>query len=236
MKSRKTVTDMESIVDKVKVAFRSKRLVYRAIENTAEDKEFIYEQLQKDPVTTALGSPVLLRPETRAKSDEDVESVVKSSLLAVMICLPPKDNHDKSSEPKSTTNLGSPKEHEDASPIGCLTLSKQRMDSTVHWRWTRLGIQIAEPFQGHGYGPEAINWAVDWAFTWAGMHRVELGTVSYNTRAADLYRKLGFVQEGVRRGVIYMNRNWHDLIEFGLLEEEWEARQTSRIEEDSDNN
>lgn len=225
---------MEPIFDKFKTVFHSKRLVYRAIETTVQDKDFIFKNLLSDPVTTALGSPVLLRPETKAKCDEEVESIVKSCLLAVMICLPPKHSRDDAKEPESATNPGSPKEEVAASPIGCLTLSKQRMDTTVHWRWTRLGIQIAEPFQGHGYGPEAINWAVDWAFTWAGMHRVELGTTSYNTRAANIYRKLGFVQEGVRRGVIYMNRKWYDLIEFGLLEEEWEARQAAQVGDDSD--
>ncbi len=72
-----------------------------------------------------------------------------------------------------------------------------------------------------GYGSEAINWAVDWAFNYANVHKVEIGTASYNERAAHLYERLGFKFEGRKREVIFMNRRWYDLVEFGMLEHEW---------------
>ena len=72
-----------------------------------------------------------------------------------------------------------------------------------------------------GYGAEAINWATDWAFKYANVHKVEIGTPSYNERAMHLYAKLGFKLEGRRREVVYMNRKHHDLVDFGMLEAEW---------------
>lgn len=74
-----------------------------------------------------------------------------------------------------------------------------------------------------GYGSEAINWVLDWAFKYANVHKVEIGAVSYNDRAAHLYEKLGFKPEGRRRHVVFVNRQWYDIIEFGMLEDEWEA-------------
>ena len=53
------------------------------------------------------------------------------------------------------------------------------------------------------------------------MHKVEISTSSYNERAAHLYQKLGFNWEGKKREVIYVNRKYYDLIEFGMLESEW---------------
>ena len=72
-----------------------------------------------------------------------------------------------------------------------------------------------------GYGAEAISWAVDWAFKFANVHKVEISTSSYNERASHLYQKLGFSLEGRKREVIYVNRKYYDEIEFGMLESEW---------------
>lgn len=63
---------------------------------------------------------------------------------------------------------------------------------------------------------------MDWAFNYANVHKVEIGTVSYNERAIHLYEKLGFKPEGRKRHWVYMNRKYYDLVEYGLLEDEWE--------------
>lgn len=53
------------------------------------------------------------------------------------------------------------------------------------------------------------------------MHKVEIQASSYNERAGHLYQKLGFSLEGKKREVIYINRKYYDVIEFGMLESEW---------------
>jgi len=72
-----------------------------------------------------------------------------------------------------------------------------------------------------GYGAEAISWAVDWAFKFANVHKVEIQASSYNERARHLYQKLGFNLEGNKREVVYFDRKYYDVIEFGMLESEW---------------
>lgn len=37
-----------------------------------------------------------------------------------------------------------------------------------------------------------------------------------------LYEKVGFKLEGRYRHRVYMNRKYYDLVEYGLLEHEWE--------------
>ncbi len=46
-------------------------------------------------------------------------------------------------------------------------------------------------------------------------------TASYNERAIHLYKKLGFILEGRKREVVYMNRKYYDSVEFGMLESDW---------------
>ncbi|KAK6859513.1 hypothetical protein PG995_003149 [Apiospora arundinis] len=87
----------------------------------------------------------------------------------------------------------------------------------AHLRRTRISLQIAKTFQGQGYGTEAIRWPLAWAFKWADLHRVDIAAASYNDRAVGLYAKLGFTLEGRQREAVFMNGEWHDIVNFGML-------------------
>jgi RimJ/RimL family protein N-acetyltransferase len=74
-----------------------------------------------------------------------------------------------------------------------------------------LGIAIHPDWRDQGLGGRLLRSALDaaWAF---GYLRVELGVFSHNPRARALYRKLGFVEEGVRRRRILIDGDFHDEI------------------------
>lgn len=86
-----------------------------------------------------------------------------------------------------------------------------------------LGIGIGEPeYRGKGYGTDAIQLTVNYAFRELNMYRVSLNVYSYNLRALHVYEKAGFVNEGVRRGVVQRDGQRYDEIMMGLLRSEWE--------------
>lgn len=88
-----------------------------------------------------------------------------------------------------------------------------------------LGIGIPDPTQrGQGYGRDAIETLLRYAFMELNLHRVELMTSSYNEKAAALYRGIGFVDEGAEREAIQRDRQYYDILYFGLLRREWLAR------------
>jgi RimJ/RimL family protein N-acetyltransferase len=68
-----------------------------------------------------------------------------------------------------------------------------------------VGLNILAPYQGKGYGSEAIKWSLRWGFLHGNLHKIELGYFGWNTEAGRLYRKLGFVDEGRKR-----DHFWHD--------------------------
>ena len=60
-----------------------------------------------------------------------------------------------------------------------------------------LGMGVAEDYRGHGLGERLIRATLD-AARGAGIERVSLSVYASNTRAAALYRKIGFAREGTR--------------------------------------
>ncbi|RYC56904.1 hypothetical protein CHU98_g9312 [Xylaria longipes] len=186
------------MTDAISSAFRSERLTYRAIEDDEADKNFIFAHLS-DPVTYGLSSPDIHHPVNRKTRDEKTLSGIRDSLLAVMICVT--GDSSASSE-----------------PIGALWIKEAK----PYQRRGLIGIQISSARQNKGYGFEAINWAMDWAFRWGGLHSLALGASLYNERAVAVYKKAGFKQEGISREAVYRDRKWLDTVQLAILEHEWE--------------
>jgi len=60
-----------------------------------------------------------------------------------------------------------------------------------------LGMGVHPDYRGRGLGERLIRAAIDAARA-AGFERIELSVYGRNTRAAALYRRVGFVHEGTR--------------------------------------
>ena len=77
--------------------------------------------------------------------------------------------------------------------------------------------------KNRGIGQSALKALLRYAFEEMGANRVSLDTLSYNERARHIYKKLGFVEEGTRRKAFFLKNEFHDLILFGMLRDEWEG-------------
>ncbi len=86
--------------------------------------------------------------------------------------------------------------------------------------WVAIGLGEAE-FWGKGYGSEAMQLALRYAFNELNFHRVTLGVFEYNQRAIRSYQKVGFVEEGRIRGEFLRQGKRWDMIFMGILREEW---------------
>jgi len=87
--------------------------------------------------------------------------------------------------------------------------------------WVAIGLGEAE-FWGKGYGSEAMQLALRYAFNELNFHRVTLGVFEYNQRAIRSYQKVGFVEEGRIRGEFLRQGKRWDMIFMGILREEWD--------------
>ncbi len=84
-----------------------------------------------------------------------------------------------------------------------------------------IGIQIDRDFRGNGYGRRAVRLLLRYAFFERRLYKFNDYVLEGNEASATMMRKLGCVQEGVRRKVIYTNGKYHDLILFGLTKDEF---------------
>lgn len=91
-------------------------------------------------------------------------------------------------------------------------------------RTCKLGISIGDRgYWDKGYGTEAINLVLDYAFRHRNLRRVWLEVHSKNSRALKCYARCGFTEEGRLRQHAWISGEYADFVVMGLLEDEWEA-------------
>jgi GNAT superfamily N-acetyltransferase len=213
------------IVESISKAFQSDRLIYRAVENTDEIKQFLNNEIENDPASIALADPGLVRPRGMKHAEWLVENLMKA-VLGVIICLPVagSESGDSAKAAVDSEDVAAPTRKLMVKPMGFLVIGwGGEIPGQSRHRSTGIGISLAAPYQDQGYGSEAINWAMDWTFRFGGYHRLAIGTVSYNERAVHLYKRLGFVEEGRSRQAHWHDRRWYDKINYSILEHEWAA-------------
>ncbi len=98
---------------------------------------------------------------------------------------------------------------------------------SIHYihRSAELQIRVGEPaYRGNGYGTEAVELLLDFAFKDLNLQRVYLHVFKKNESALRLYEKLGFAREGVLRKAAHIDGKYVDVIVMGILREEYARR------------
>jgi RimJ/RimL family protein N-acetyltransferase len=88
--------------------------------------------------------------------------------------------------------------------------------------WVRLGIGAPED-RRKGYGREALSLLLRFAFDELSLYRLGASIAGYNEPALALVRQFGFVEETRRREALGRDGRRWDLLDYGLLAEEWRA-------------
>jgi RimJ/RimL family protein N-acetyltransferase len=77
---------------------------------------------------------------------------------------------------------------------------------------------------GKGYGTDAMNIILRFAFTELNLHRVTLTVFEYNPRAIRSYEKVGFCHEGRLRSILLRDGKRWDMLYMGILAEDWKEK------------
>lgn len=137
-------------------AYRSKRLIYRDIENSDADKELMYKYGPANHATWGLLSGRLFKDVNMKSNSELLGKILESGLLLkVLICLPAPEEVLGDMSKLGPGDRGA-KERQAAIPIGSLTLSLPS-ESFLHAPTTAVGLAIGEEFQSKVRSSTKIN-------------------------------------------------------------------------------
>lgn len=108
-------------------------------------------------------------------------------------------------------------EDEAKDPIGyCLVKNLDHLN-----RNAEIGGYLIPKVQGKGYGKDVFKTLMKYCFKELNMHRVYLQVFAFNTRAVQLYEKLGFKIEGTFRDAFFKQGRYQDLVQMSILEAEF---------------
>ena len=84
-----------------------------------------------------------------------------------------------------------------------------------------VGMDIAKEYRGKGYAYAAYNIILPYLFKTYNLNKISLEVLCTNNIAINLYKKIGFIQEGIKRQEVLKNGVYIDSIIMSLLKSEY---------------
>jgi RimJ/RimL family protein N-acetyltransferase len=97
--------------------------------------------------------------------------------------------------------------------VGYITLSTIQKGRLTHRG--ELGVGVLKEYWGLGIATKLVQHLLDWAEAFTTVSKIELQVRQDNTRAIELYKKLGFFIEGKITMGVKINDNYYDLYYMG---------------------
>lgn len=99
--------------------------------------------------------------------------------------------------------------------VGNLNLSGGLKERTAHVG--EFGVSVLKEYWGYGVGQELIKFLIDWCETTKIIKKINLRVRTDNTRGIRLYKKFGFLEEGIVKRDFLINGKFYDSLLMGLL-------------------
>lgn len=90
------------------------------------------------------------------------------------------------------------------------------------WRCCTLGYELSRHAWGQGYMREALSVALDWGFEHMALNRIEAQVHPDNAASLKSVQALGFAYEGRIRQAGFWLGQFHDLLQYGLLRDDYQ--------------
>lgn len=96
------------------------------------------------------------------------------------------------------------------------TVSFQEINRSIY-QSCRVGYKFDPSFWHQGYGTEALSRALSVIFQEVRLHRIEALVLPGNDASIRLLERLGFRNEGISYGCVYLHGQWRDHFRFSLI-------------------
>lgn len=81
----------------------------------------------------------------------------------------------------------------------------------------QIHLKLAAACQHKGYGTDALKTLVNYAFKQMRLNCIYAHVLSYNEASQKLFRKCGFIKEGILRARTYKDGNYVDAVSYSIL-------------------
>ncbi|WP_435180754.1 GNAT family N-acetyltransferase [Halorussus sp. AFM4] len=177
------------------------RVTLRTVER--EDVEFLQRASADPELRYPLGNPVRNREEFDVP-DED------AGADRFLVCLEADD-----------TDPGPP-DADEVTPVGQVSVAD------ADYKRPELGYWLVPEVHGEGYGTEAVSLVLDYVFREYDVPAVGAAAFDFNDASRGLLESLGFAEEGRMRAYMFVDGEHRDMVQYGLLREEWRSRDPDR--------
>ena len=92
-----------------------------------------------------------------------------------------------------------------------------------------LGYFLLKPYWGKGYATEVAQMMIAYCFTTLKLHKVTAGCDAENIASGMVMKKCGMKREAYRQQQYYLDGEWRDRLEYGLLYQNWVQGESSQI-------
>ncbi len=99
--------------------------------------------------------------------------------------------------------------------IGNLNFSGGTRQRTAHVG--EFGVSILEKYWGNGIGEKLLEYLIDWSKNSGIIRKINLKVRTDNAPGIHLYKKLGFLEEGIVKRDFLINGEFYDSFLMGLL-------------------
>lgn len=99
--------------------------------------------------------------------------------------------------------------------VGNLNFSGGIRQRTAHVG--EFGVSILKEYWGNGIGEELVKYLINWSKNSGMIRKINLRVRTDNTRGVSLYKKLGFLEEGIIKRDFLINGEFYDSLLMGLL-------------------
>lgn len=99
--------------------------------------------------------------------------------------------------------------------IGNLNFSAGLSPRTTHVG--EFGVSVLKKYWGNGIGEELIKYLIEWSKKSGIIRKINLRVRTDNKRGTNLYKKLGFSQEGILTRDFFINGKFYNSISMGLM-------------------
>jgi len=100
--------------------------------------------------------------------------------------------------------------------VGYLAASGGNFRRNRHCAYVTMG--ILQAYCGQGWGQKMFSKLIEWARA-TNITRLELTVMAHNERAINLYERVGFIKEGLKRNALRVDNKYVDEIYMGMLVE-----------------